>query len=250
MRQSTLAVLVAVLVASTLAVVPAAVAQQTDTASDNATDASAAPGAQLSGVVGVQEAELNGDVASRAYGIRVAEANGSDERAAVVAEQVDTSQRRLAELAADREELEAARDNGSIGEGEYRARAATLYAEGQSVQRLADQTNRTASELPAETLEANGVNVTAIRMLSADADALTGGEIADIARDIAGPEAAADARGERGAAADGEVTEREATTDGEATERDGGDTGASERTPSTDETDGDSSPSPDETGDD
>jgi hypothetical protein len=181
------------LAVSALAVAPGAMAQQTETetATENET---VEPGAQLSGVVGVQEAELNGDVEERAYGIRIAQANSSDAKAAVVAEQLNRSEQRVAELEERRAELEAARDNGSISNGQYRAQVAQLHAESQTVQRVNNQTNETASELPAETLEANGVNVTAIRTLSERASELSGPETASVARSIAGASVGADAR--------------------------------------------------------
>lgn len=191
MRRTIPAVLAALLVVSTLAVVPAALAQQTETneTSNQTSNEGIEPGAQLSGVVGVQEAELDGEVESRAYGIRVAQSNSDDATAAVVADQLNSTEQRLTEIEAEQAELEDARENGSISEGQYQARSATLYAQSQSAQRLASQTNETASGLPAETLEANGVNVTAIRSLQDRAANLTGPEVAAIAQRIAGPNA-------------------------------------------------------------
>lgn len=197
MRRAIPAVLALLLAVSAIAVVPGAMAQQTET--ETATDESSTnetiePGAQLSGVVGVQEAELNGDVEERAYGIRIAQANTDDAKAAVVAEQLNRSEQRVAELEERRAELEAARENGSISNGQYRAQVAQLHAESQTVQRVNNQSNETASELPAETLEANGVNATAIRTLSERAAELSGPETARVARTIAGASVGADAR--------------------------------------------------------
>ena len=197
MERTTTAVLAALLVIGTLAAVPVAMAQATDgTNETNGTDGNGtvAPGEQLSGVVGVSEAELNGEVESRAYDIRVDRANSSDARAAIVAEQLNRTEGRLADLEAQRAELEAARENGSIREGQYRARVATLHAESRTVARLSNQTNETAGQLPAETLEANGVNVTALRTLQDRAANLTGPETAEIARSIAGENAGQAAR--------------------------------------------------------
>lgn len=199
MERTTTAVLAALLVIGTLAAVPVAMAQETGTDGTNETNgtdgnATVAPGEQLSGVVGVGEAELSGEVESRAYGVRVAQANSSDAKAAVVADQLNDTEERLADLESQRTELEAARENGSISEGQYRARMATLHAESQSAARLANQTNETAGQLPAETLEANGVNVTALRTLQDRAANLTGPETAEIARSIAGENAGQAAR--------------------------------------------------------
>lgn len=198
MRRTTAAVLAFLLVATALVAVPTAMAQQTETneTSNQTSNESIAPGAQLSGVVGVQEAELDGEVESRAYGIRVAQSNSDNATAAVVADQLNSTEQRLTEIETEQAELEEARENGSISEGQYQARSATLYAQSQSAERLANQTNETASGLPAETLEANGVNATAIRSLQDRAANLTGPEVAAIAQSIAGPSAGEQARPE------------------------------------------------------
>ncbi|MDS0282550.1 DUF7096 domain-containing protein [Haloarcula onubensis] len=189
MQRTTSAVVALCLVVSALAAVPFVMAQETGTeqATENAThDAGVAPGAQLSGIVAVGEAELDGDIEERAYGIRVARANSSDARAAVVADQLDRTDERIATLEQRRQALDRARENGTLSEGEYRARVAALHAESRTAQRMVNRTNETASELPAETLAANGVDVTAIRTLSNRAANLTGPETAAIARSIAG----------------------------------------------------------------
>jgi len=207
------------LAVSALAAVPAATMAQEATQTEQAATNQAAPGAQLAGVVGVGEAELDGEVDSRAYGIRIAQANTEDARADVVADQFGDVEQRLTDLETQRDELGAARDNGSVSEGEYRAKAAKLHAESKNARRLANETNETASELPAEKLEARDINATAIQTLSDRAGNLTGPEVAEIARGIGGdnvgqqarPEAAGDRGGDRG----GNQTDR----DGERTER-------------------------------
>jgi hypothetical protein len=140
----------------------------------------------LSGIVGVGEAELSGEVESRAFGIRVAQAASNDSKAGVLKDQLNRTGQRLEEIEAQRAELKNASENGSISQGEYRARLAKLHAESQTVKKLANQTNKTAGDLPNETLEANGVNTTAIRTLSDRAKNLSGPEVAEIARGIAG----------------------------------------------------------------
>jgi hypothetical protein len=232
MQRTTTAVLVALLVIGVLSAVPLAMAQQTGTETNQTSGTgTVAPGAQLSGVVGVGEAELDGDVESRAYGIRIARANSSDAKAAVVAEQLNATEQRLTELETRKAELETARENGSLSEGQYRAQVAKLHAESQSATRLANQTSETASRLPAEALEANGVDVMAIRTLSERAANLTGPETAEIARSIAGGNAGQSAGpGEAG-------TQTDAGSDRAGSERDraGSDGGADTRT-ATDET--------------
>lgn len=222
MQRTATAALAALLVMGTLAAVPIAMAQGADQADRTAGNGSVAPGEQLSAVVGVGEAELSGDVESRAYSIRIDRANSSDAKAAVVADQLNATAERLAELEAEKAALETARENGSISEGQYRARVATLHAESRSVARLANQTNETAAGLPAATLEANGVNVTAVRTLQDRAGNLTGPETAAIARDIAGENAGQTARPGEAAGRSGDGSDRAGAAGGSGDEmRDG-----------------------------
>lgn len=214
MRRLTTALMAVMLVASALAAVPAVtMAQETDTATpdgetatdtatpqvddtaendtdDNRTD----PGARLAGVIGVGEAELDGELQSRTFGIRVAQTASDGAKADVVADQLNDSEQRLEELQERRATLQEARENGSMSEGEYRAQIARLHTETRNVQRLTNETNETASGLPAETLEERGINATRIGMLSERASELSGTEVAAIARGIAGENAGEQAR--------------------------------------------------------
>jgi len=195
MRRATPLLVVLVLVVSTLAAVPAAtMAQETETVTDQADENATAPGSQLAGVVSVQEAELDGEIQSRTFGVRVAQANTDDAKASVVADQLNDSEKRLADLQQRKRDLNEARENGSMSEGEYRAKVAQLHAETRNVQRLANETNETASRLPAEALEKKGVNAAAIKTLSQRASELSGPEVAAIARGIAGPDVGQQAR--------------------------------------------------------
>lgn len=161
---------------------------QTETAdgAENET-AEAAPGTKLAGSVGVQGAELGGELESRSLAHRLNRSTSNDTKAAVIAQQVNQSRDRLAALEAERDRLKEARENGSITAQEYRVRAAQLSARAAALERVTNQTAESASELPNETLERNGVNVTAIRTLRTEASELTGPEVAAIARTIAGP---------------------------------------------------------------
>jgi len=183
--------LAVILVVGTIAAVPLVglAAQTTDTATASnasASNAAVAPGAQLSGVVGVQAAELDGEIQSRAYGMQVARAAGNDSRAAVAADRLSDLEARLTELEERRESLREARANGSMSEGEYRARTARLAAETRTVERLTDQTNETVQRLPAGVRRANGVDTESVRTLHDRAMELGGGEVAEIARSVAG----------------------------------------------------------------
>lgn len=161
-------------------------AQVNENASETAANVTA--GERLSAVVGVSQAEFEGEVEQRAYGIAYAKANTDDAKAEVVAERLTDIEGRLAELEQEREELEAAHENGSIGDGEFQARMTALAARTESVEQLANASEARAGELPADVLEANGVNVSAIQQLKQHADELSGDKVAEIARSIAGPD--------------------------------------------------------------
>lgn len=154
-----------------------------ETADENAT---IAPGQRLSGVVGVQQAELEGEIDSRAFGLQVANATNNS-RAAVVAERLGDVERRLDQLEQRKQELDRARKNGSMNYGQYAAEAAEIAARTQTVDRLANQSGEVVRGLPAERLQAHGINVTAIQMLQDRASELVGPQVAEIARNIGGP---------------------------------------------------------------
>ncbi|WP_226011477.1 hypothetical protein [Halomicrobium salinisoli] len=242
------AIVAVMLVVSAVAALPmAGMAQSTDATTDtptetpaptetpdgNASNASVAPGAQLAGVVGVQGAEIEGDVQSRSFGIRVAQAASNESRAAVVAEQLGDVEQRLSELEDQRAELREARENGTLNEGEYRARAARLHAESRTVQRLANQSAGAAAGIPEQALAERGVNATAIQTLRERADELSGQETAAIARSIAGERvgqpsgpAAAGERGPGGDEARGQGADAGDGANETETERPGGDESA------------------------
>lgn len=165
---------------------PGSAAAQTETAAEPP-----APGEQLAAVVSVQRAEVDGEVAARAFDQRLARAETNGSRAGVVADEIDRIRQRLDELAAEQRELRAAHENGSLDRGEYRAELAQLRAEQRSLERRANRTEATARALPAAALEAKGVNATAIQQLRANAANLTGPEVAEIARSVAGNNAGA-----------------------------------------------------------
>jgi len=140
-------------------------------------------------VVGVQGAEISGEVEARSLNASLARADSEEARAAVIANRTDRSRERLSELRAEKERLDEAYENGSIDRGEYRARLARLGAEIRSLQRVTNATSDAAEDLPADVLERKGVNVTAIRTLRSDAADLSGPEVAAAAKRIAGDDA-------------------------------------------------------------
>lgn len=146
-----------------------------------------APGTRLAGSVGVQGAELGGELEERSFEHQVNRSNSNASKAQVVARQANQSQSRLAALRTQLRELEAAREDGRLSETEYRVRAAQLSARVTALERVTNRTTETARTLPAETLRQNGVNVTALETLRTEAGRLTGPEVAAIARSVAGP---------------------------------------------------------------
>jgi len=145
---ATLVVLATLAGGVTAAVGPAATAPQLAANETTTTENATAPGAQLAGVVGVQQAEVDGDLDNRTFGLRVANADSDAERAAIIAERQNSTRAQLASQTDRLAELREARANGTISNAEYRARVATVAAQADDTERDADQLNRTARELP------------------------------------------------------------------------------------------------------
>lgn len=175
-RLLTVAVIVAVLAGS----VPAAATLADGSPSD------AEPGASFSGAVGVQEAEVNNEVADRSLDHRLKSAKTNESKAGVVASETEQLQERLAELEAQKEQLKQAYENGTISKGEYQARLAVLGAELRAVERQANQTADVAEKLPEEALREKGANASQVRNIAQRANKSGGGEVAEAARNIAG----------------------------------------------------------------
>ncbi|WP_435067771.1 DUF7096 domain-containing protein [Haloplanus sp. C73] len=161
-------------------------ASGTNESASNESNDSVAPGQRLAGVVGVQGAELDGEIEDRELEQRVASADSNDSKAAVVATELNTARERLQTLRERRDQLREARQSGEMSPGEYRARMAVTAAQVQSLQRQLNTSERVSRDLPDAALEARGVNRTEIDQLQRNTDELTGPEIAEIARDIAG----------------------------------------------------------------
>ena len=146
-----------------------------------------APGEQLSGVIGMSEAELEGDLEQRTFGVKMAQAATADAQADIVGTQLAAVEDRLNDLEDQKAELEEKREAGEITEGQYRAGIATLAAQTSSAAQLTNQSEQAAGGLPTELLEERGIDVEGIQTLREQAHELSGPEVADIARDIGGP---------------------------------------------------------------
>ncbi|WP_144903825.1 hypothetical protein [Halobellus captivus] len=171
---------------------PSADENETTTTAEDDSDAAEndssalSPGAQLAGVIAVQRTEVDSEVSSRAFGQRVAAAATNDSKAAVIATDVDDSRERIERLRERLDELEEAHEAGEISDGRYRATAARLTAEINAVERRLGQANESASSLPESVREANGINASNIEVLRTEARNLSGPEVAEVARGIAG----------------------------------------------------------------
>lgn len=148
---------------------------------------SMAPGAQFAGVVGVQKAEIEGELESRGFGIALAKAKTNERKARILANRTQRIRDRIQTLGQQQEALRDALQNGSMSQHRYRAEIAEVATRSGTALRLANQTANASAELPAELRAANGINETAIERLRTHARNLTGPEVAAIARSIGGP---------------------------------------------------------------
>ncbi|RDZ64072.1 hypothetical protein C5B90_13300 [Haloferax sp. Atlit-12N] len=158
-----------------------------DTATnDSAASSETLPGQRLSAVIGVQGSETDGELERRTFEARFANANSNASKAAVVSTQVETVRERLTELEQRRDRLEAQRANGTLSEGQYRARLTQTVADIERTRSMLNQTADAASTVPAEDLSARGVDTAELDRLRTNASELTGPEVAEIARELAG----------------------------------------------------------------
>jgi hypothetical protein len=164
-----------------------AMSVQENETTDNETENETAPGAQLASVIGVQGAEVTGEVEQRTFGLQIAAARSNASKASVVANQTEQLDEQISDLLAQKEALKAAKANGTISQGKYRAKMGTLSAKISTLQSLTNATAEAASGLPVEALEAKGINASKIQLLKHSAANLTGPEVASIARNISGP---------------------------------------------------------------
>lgn len=176
MRRTTVLLAVAMLV---VAGVPATAAFAQESSSEQ-------PGATFAGVVGVQGAEVEGEVAQRSLDRRLANADSNSSKAAVVAGETEEARRQLSALRERRETLERRYESGEITRGEYRSRLAQIGAQIRTLERRLNATAAAAEGLPEETLRERGVNASEIAELRRNASEMGGGEVAEAARGIGG----------------------------------------------------------------
>jgi hypothetical protein len=202
MRRTLSLLVAALLVGSVFATVPLDA-----TAQGNETET--LPGEQFAGVVGTQEAELDGELEARAFGIAVANAGSDTERAELVADRLDRNDERLSGIEARQRTLREQRDAGDISEGTYRAKVTIAVAETSATNRTTNVAAGVAADLPDDVRSEYRIDDDRIRILRNDAAELAGPDVADIAREIAGPDVGAPVDSD-----DRPGGEREAPTDG------------------------------------
>ena len=150
-------------------------------------DSDVAPGEHLGGAIGVQNAEIDGDLQERRFGTEIAAVATDDEAADIVGEQLDSIDAHITNLTNEQEHVKSAYESEEISKGQYNARMATIATERATVDRLTNQSHAVADGLPADVLSAHNISVERIEELRDRAADLTGPEVAEIARDIAGP---------------------------------------------------------------
>ncbi|WP_416840272.1 hypothetical protein [Haloferax sp. DFSO52] len=188
-------------------------------AADNGTAANSTanetpPGQKLSGVIGVQGSETDGELERRTFETRFEKANSNASKAAVIAGQVETVRDRLADLEQRKTELEAARENGSLSEGTYRVKMTRVVADIERTKSMLNRTADAATTVPAADLEAKGVDTEELDTLRSSANELTGPEVSAIARDLAGENPGKGLEKATNRGKDNETTESERTESG------------------------------------
>ncbi|SEQ69442.1 hypothetical protein SAMN04489841_2106 [Natrinema salaciae] len=183
--------LAAVLVVATVAMPLAAASVVSSGSGQDGSDAetgpeSIAPGERFVAAVGVQNAEIEGDVAERAFDVRLSNADSNETKAAVIATQHEESEARLADLEERLEAVNESREADEISDGRYRAEVAKTVAEMRSVERRAAAAETAAVGIPADVLADRGVDLESIRTLRERAGELGGPDTAAVARSIAG----------------------------------------------------------------
>ncbi|ACM56376.1 DUF7096 domain-containing protein [Halorubrum lacusprofundi] len=144
------------------------------------------PGERLSGVIGVQRAEVAGEVDSRAFEVGLNRTGTDEERAALVAERLDRIEERLSEIERRQRELRERRDAGELTQGEFAARMAETGARAEAVKREANRSAAVARDLPEPVRAAQGLDSERMDAVRERANGVSGPEVSAIARGVAG----------------------------------------------------------------
>ncbi|MFC4552037.1 MULTISPECIES: hypothetical protein [Halorussus] len=150
---------------------PDAIQDGTTTATSNG-ESDVAPGQQLAGAVGAQGAAVQGELWNRTLSERLASASTPDERAQVLADEVETIREYVDALESVRENLTSAWERDRISEGEFRASLSTFVVRARTVERRANRTAAAVAELPRDVRSEYGLSVAEVRNLSVRAHQL------------------------------------------------------------------------------
>lgn len=178
-------------------------------------------GQRISGMVAMEKENIKGEIDQAGFKARLAQADSDEERAEIIAEQLDETNKSVSELKEEREEIREQYKNGNISESEYTTKMATLSAKIDNAEEMTNESEDATEGIPNETLEANGVNASAIQQLKNNAQNMSGQEVAEVARSIAGKNAEVEVERE-----DGEVEVEAEGENGEVeVEKERGDNG-------------------------
>lgn len=144
------------------------------------------PGQHFAGVVGVGQAELEGEHHQRTFGVGLMKAASDQARANVIANHLGDGEEHLAQLESELAALEAQYESGEIPHGKFAAHTAKLTTQIAIVERLGNQTAVATENVSEAALADRGVSQERIDTLRTNASEMTGQEVAEIARGIAG----------------------------------------------------------------
>jgi len=143
-------VLVGVLATPLAADVPTVGQAATDDGTPTADGPDPDPGAHLSGVVGVRDGLVRGTLAAETFGARLETAVSPGERARLVDQRLNETERRLDAARTRVDKLDAAREGGSLDGDTYTARLAAVGERVRGLQAVTDATASAGGDLPAE----------------------------------------------------------------------------------------------------
>lgn len=137
-------------------------------------NSSATPGAEVASALTVEGTLLEGELQEGTLDVKLAEAAGDEERAAIVATTIQQLNGRLTQLETQAQRFQATRDqqNNVPATLEY----APITTEARTIDHLLERLQTAATELPASQFEAQYTNATSIEQLDARTDALITGE--------------------------------------------------------------------------
>ena len=175
---------------------------ETDDSNESEEEGAIGPGAQLAGAIGVQQAEIRGEVENRAFGQSIAAARSNGTKARVVAGQSERIRERLQVLENRTTELNASYENGSIPAGFYHAKLAQLNAQIRVLEHQTNETIEQAEQLPEDSLNRHGVNRTGLEQLRNQAKNMSGKDVSAVAKRMGGPEVGTPVGTQRGPPSD------------------------------------------------